>query len=237
MCKSTEPVLFADDTNLFSSGSNASSLQDGVNNDLAIIAEWLKVIKLSLNIKKTHFMCFSAKNKPSPCISLQIDGEALAEVNKSKFLGVIIDNKLSWKDHISFVCRKVARGIGVIIKARKVLHSESMKCLYYSFIYPYMIYCNQVWGSACKTNIEPLLILQKRVMRIILGVHPRSPSEPLFITLKFLSCENIFKYLIGRLMYRIYHGELSVLHCLFTKKKWYTCTQYPSEVPLSYAIV
>ena len=135
VCKSTEPVLFADDTNLFSSGSNASSLQDGVNNDLAFIAEWLKVNELSLNIKKTHFMCFSAKNKPSPCISLQIDGEALAEVNKSKVLGVIIDNKFSWKDYISFVCRKVARGIGDIIKARKVLHNESMKCLGYSFIY------------------------------------------------------------------------------------------------------
>ena len=160
MCKSPEPVLFADDTNLFSSSSNASNLRDRVNNDLAIIAEWLKVIKLSSNIKKTHFMCFSAKNKSSPWIS-QIDGEATAEVTKWKFLGVIIDNKMSWKDHISFVCREVARGIGVIIKVREVLHSESMKCLYYSFIYPYMIYCNQVWGSACKTNIEPLLILQK----------------------------------------------------------------------------
>ena len=83
VCKITEPVLFADDTNLFSSGSNASSLQDGVNNDLAIIAEWLKVNKLSLNIKKTNFMCFSAKNKPSPCLSLQIDMEALAEVKHS----------------------------------------------------------------------------------------------------------------------------------------------------------
>ena len=217
VCKSTEPVLFADDTNLFSSGSNAISLQDGVNNDLAIIAEWLKVNKLSLNIKKTHFMCFSARNKYRPGISLQIDGEVIAEVNKSKFLGVVIDNKLSWKDHISFVCRKVARGIGVIIKARKVLHNESLKCLYYSFIYPYMIYCNQVWGSACKTNIEPLQVLQKRAVRIILGVHPRSPSEPLFTTLKFLNCKNIFKYLIGRLMYRIYHGELHVLHGFFTK--------------------
>ena len=56
VCKSTEPVLFADETNLFSSGSNASSLQDGVNNDLAIIAEWFKVNTLSLNINKTHFM-------------------------------------------------------------------------------------------------------------------------------------------------------------------------------------
>ena len=64
-------------------------------------------------------MGFSAKNKITPCISQQIDGEAIAEVFKSKFLCVIIDNKLSWKYHISFVCRKVARGIGVIIKARE----------------------------------------------------------------------------------------------------------------------
>ena len=128
---------------------------------------------------------------------------------------MITDNKLSWKDHISFVCRKVARGIGVLIKARKVLRGESLKCLYCSFIYLFMIYCNQVWGSTYKTNIEPLFILQKRVVRIILGVHPRSPSEPLFTTLKFLNRENIVKYLIGRLVYRIYHRELRVLHCLY----------------------
>ena len=175
-------------------------------------------------MKKAHFNCFSAKNQTTLCIPLHIDGEAVAQVFKSKFLGVIIDNKLSWKDHISLVCRKVARGIGVIIKARKVLRSESLKCLYYSFLYPYMIYCNQVWGSAYKTHIEPLFILQKRAVRIILGVYPRSPSEPLF-----LNCENIFKYLIGRLMYRIHHGELRVCHCLFTKNIYmYT---YPTEVP------
>ena len=50
-------------------------------------------------------MCFSAENKSRPGIYLQIDGEAIAEVNKSKFLGVVIDNKFSWKDHVSFVCR------------------------------------------------------------------------------------------------------------------------------------
>ena len=107
-----------------------------------------------------------------------------------------------------------------------------MKCLYYSFIYPYMIYCNQVWGFARKTNIEPLLISQNMVIRIILGVHPRYPSEPLFITLTFLSCENIFKYLIGRLMYRIYHGELSVLYCVFTKIAIHLCT-----IPIRSAII
>ena len=159
VCKSTEPVLFADDTNLFSSGSNAISLRDGVNNDLATIAEWLKVNKLSFNIRKTHFMSFSSKMISRPGVSLQTDGEVIAAVNKSKLLGVITDKKLSWKDHISFACRKVVSGIGVIIKARKVLRSEPLKYLYYSFIYPYMIYYNPVRGSACKTNIESLQVL------------------------------------------------------------------------------
>ena len=57
----------------------------------------------------------------------------------------------------------------------------------------------------------------KKALRIITGVHPRSPSEPLFRQLKFLNCENIFKYLVGRLMYRVYHGELSILQFLFVK--------------------
>ena len=63
-------------------------------------------------------MCFSAENKSRPCRSLQMDWEAIAEDYKSKFLGAFIDNKLSWKNHISFVRIKVARAIGVIVKAR-----------------------------------------------------------------------------------------------------------------------
>ena len=100
---------------------------------------------------------------------------------------------------------------------KTVLRNESLKNLYYSFLYPYLIYCNQVWGSACKTNIEPLFILQKNALRIITGVHPRSPSEPWFCQLKFLNCENIFKYLVGRLMYRVYHEELTTLQFPFIK--------------------
>ena len=73
---------------------------------------------------------------------------------------MFIDTELSWTDHVSFVCRKVALATEVIIKTRKVLRRESLTYVYYSFIYHYMTYCNQVRGSAYKTNIEPLLILQ-----------------------------------------------------------------------------
>ena len=80
VCKITEPVPFADDTNLFSSGTNARSLQDGVNNDLAIIAEWLKVDKVSLIIKKTHFMCFSAKTSLVHVYLYKLTGKPLQKL-------------------------------------------------------------------------------------------------------------------------------------------------------------
>ena len=162
-------------------------LQDGVNHDLAIITEWLKANKLSLNIKKTHYMCFSSKKQSKAWYIIKNWWWYSCWSYFIKILGIIIDDQLNWKDHMSFVCRKVARGLIVIIKARKNLRNESLKSLYYSFIYPYLIYCNQVWGSAYKTNITPLFILQKRSLRIITGVHPRSPSEPLFCQLKFLN--------------------------------------------------
>ena len=78
--RNTEPVLFTDDTNLFSSSSDAISFQDEVINGLAIIVQCFQVNKLSMNIKKAHFMCSSAKSKTTPCISIEIDGEAIAKV-------------------------------------------------------------------------------------------------------------------------------------------------------------
>ena len=95
--------------------------------------------------------------------------------------------------------------------------SVSKACISHLYIYPYLIYCNQAWGSACKPNIEPLFILQKRALIIITGVHHRSPSEPLFGQLKYLNCQQIFKYLVGRFMYGVYHEELTTLQFLFIK--------------------
>ena len=219
ICQHTFPVLFADDTNLFFSGKNIDYLEQTINTELDRITLWLKANKLSLNIKKTQFMMFSGFKKNKPSIKLNIEGEPISETIKSKFLGVIIDNKLSWKDHIAYISGKIARGIGIILKARKYLLKESLISLYYSFIYPYMIYCNHVWGLACKTHLDYLIKLQKRVIRIIAGVHPRTHTEPLFRKLNLLKCEDINKYLIGRLMFRIHNNEMPIFHNFFTRNR------------------
>ena len=121
VCQHVMPILFADDTNLFLSGHNLDMMETIINQELKEISEWLKVNKLSLNIKKTHYMIFTTKRKRLVDVSLQIDGHIINETNSTKFLGVIIDNKLSWKNHIKHVVGKVSRGIGMILKALKLL--------------------------------------------------------------------------------------------------------------------
>ena len=161
ICQFTNPFLFADDTNLLHHSKDLVKLQKEINDDLHQISEWLQANRLSLNIKKTHYMIFSNKRLPID-MNIKIDGNKIDSVEQTKFLGVIIDKQLNWKKHITHITGKVARGIGIIIKAKKYLPREAMLSLYYYFIYPYLTYCNLVWGTSCKSHLERLKILQKK---------------------------------------------------------------------------
>ena len=217
VCDHSQPFLFADDTNLFISGKNICQLQQNMENDLMNIAEWLKANKLSLNIKKTHFMVFTNKNKTPPNMELHIGDRPIERVEHTKFLGMILDHKLTWKNHINFISNKIAKGIGIIKKVRKCLNSDTLISLYYSFVYPYMIYCNHVWGNTCKSNMNSLVLLQKKIIRIVCGVKPKEHTDPLLKKLKLLKCEDINKYLISRLMFRVHHRDITMLDGFFIK--------------------
>ena len=80
-------------------------------------------------------MVFTNKKKRLDELNILIDGIKIEEVKKTKFLGVIIDNKLSWKDHVAHVASKVSRGLGMIIKARNYLNKKGLITLYYTFVY------------------------------------------------------------------------------------------------------
>ena len=120
VCKHTFPILFADDTNLFSSGKEIKTLETNINSELSDISIWLKVNKLSLNVKKTHYMISPNTKKDSLSVKLSIDGELINEVDRIKFLGILIENKLTWKQHIAYVSAKIPRAISIIIKGTSV---------------------------------------------------------------------------------------------------------------------
>ena len=88
----------------------------------------------------------------------------------TKFLGVLLDQHLSWKYHITHVAKKVSKAIGIISKARFFLSSKSLLSLYYTLVYPYLNYCNIAWCSTYPSNSNRILYLQKRIVWIICGV-------------------------------------------------------------------
>ena len=201
------PILFADDSNLFENNVDIHQIQYDINQELAEISTWLKVNKLSLNIKKTQYMVFSNKNVKIPDISLQIEGQSIARTRCSKFLGVYIDDQINWKHHIRYISNKVSKGIGVIIKARGLLSRASLIQLYYSFVYPYLNYCNHVWGSTYISNLRQLIVLQKKAVRIISHVSTREHTDPLFMQLNLLKLQDINKYVLGCFMFRYHKNE------------------------------
>ena len=101
-----------------------------VNTQLAKVSEWLLANKLSLNVSKSNFLIISPKsNKP---INRSINNEKLKEENYTKYLGIIIDEKLSWKQHIKQVNIKLSKGIGVLYRLRHSVPKNTLRTVYNS---------------------------------------------------------------------------------------------------------
>ena len=120
-----------------------------------------------------------------------------------------IDNHLNWKTHINYIAGKISRGLGIILKSRTYLNEDSLLTLYYCFIYPFLIYCNHIWGNTYKTNLSNLQILRNRVLRIITGSKPRCHVDPLYKKLGILNISEMNTYIKATCMYEIYNQDVS----------------------------
>ena len=160
-------IIFADDTNILFSHRDPDQLEKNINHELMNISNWFKLNKLSLNIDKTNFMIFKNKhsNKPDLNFKIEIDDKNIEKVDVTKFLGILIDENLSWKSHTSHISKIVSKYNGIIRKIRPYLNQDSLHTLYNTLVLPYLSYCTLVWGDKNNTNLESLFILQKKVIR------------------------------------------------------------------------
>ena len=99
--------------------------------------------------------------KKESCPTIYIHWSSIQEVDKAKFLGIIIDNKLNWIEHIKCISRKIAKGTGIIIKARKSFESEILLNLYNALIFPQITYGIRGWGTAAAVHLYRLHLFQK----------------------------------------------------------------------------
>ena len=150
--------------------------------------------------------------------SLNIDNVEINQVDKTKFLGVVIDPHLNFYHHIRYLKGKISRGLGILYRGRKFFNEKTMLTLYNVFIYPYFMYCNEVWGNTYPTYLDPLIKIQKRAIRVVASAKRLSHTDPIFKSLRLLKLKEIHAYSIQLLMFKYHHEKLpSVFNEFFTR--------------------
>ena len=197
-------ILYADDTNIFYSGENLDQLCATVNNELRGVMQWFKTNRLSVNLKKTNFVMFGSPSKIRKLRKCEIflDNINISRTNTAKFLGVIIDETLSWKNHINYIKGKISKNIGIIKRLKYKLPEKTLNTLYNTLVFPYLNYCNIIWANNKPTRLKSLLVLQKRAMRVITNSPYNTHALPLFFKLNQLTIYDINKLLIATFMFR-----------------------------------
>ena len=130
-----EFILFADDTNVFASGKNLPELLSKMNHEFVKVFDWFCANKLSLNIKKTNYIVFHHRNKKICSDTfILINGSPINRVPFCKFLGVIIDEHLTWINHINYVKSKISINTGFLSRICNFVSIKTALMLYYSLI-------------------------------------------------------------------------------------------------------
>ena len=200
-------ILFADDTNIFCSGNDLKVLCESMSLELKKLNEWFSENKLSLNILKTSFMVFSNR-KIDDNVQIKINNYSLERVYVTKFLGILIDSSLTWKSQIATVYKKICKNFAIMVKLKSKLYCASLLKLYNVLIQPHLTYCTEVWGLGSKTDLLPIIRLQKKAIRCIVGLRPNDHTSSSFKQLNVLKFTDLMSYKLGVLMYRANNGDL-----------------------------
>ena len=199
-------IMYADDTTIYFNldDFDPATIERDINSELEKINVWLKLNKLSLNVKKTKSVIFNRKQKQIAEITLSINGEDIEHVEHFNFLGIILDENLSWKNHINMLSNKISKVIGVMYKLKNVLPEYILLILYNSLIFSHLNYGLFVW----EIKAERLEILQKKAVRIVTKSNFIAHTDPLFRQLNVLKIKDMFKVKILKFYYKLSYGLL-----------------------------
>ena len=161
-------IHFADDTTVFAAGSNLRELSRLINRELINVDNWLRINRLSLNVKKTFCMTITNQST-ADARTLYMRRKIIKQTNTVKFLGVMLDDRLSFTSHVSHIVKKISRVIGMLYRVCHCIPHKQMKNLYYSLIYPHIMYCIPVWGRASVGGLKTVQRVQRRALKLVYG--------------------------------------------------------------------
>ena len=192
-------IHFADDSTLHVKFKRGSNITDIVDSELTSINTWLLANKLCLNIDKTKYMIFYLKNKP-PDLNISIANTLIGRTDVHKFLGVYIDDKLNFGTHITKLCAKISRGIGILRRLKPLVSQGTLKQLYYAFVYSHFSYAITSYQSAYLNQIQKLKNLINKAIKLVFNLNTIVPallSEKCIMNFEmaaeYFSCINIYR--------------------------------------------
>ena len=170
-------LLFADDTTLLHSHKNLRYLIWTVEEDLSSLMDWFKANKLTLNLDKTVCVLFNSKSKTEE-LTLNIGTYKLHSSETVKFLGVWIDNKMTWNKHMSTLIVTLKQNMQLLKLSNKFLNKDTKKLIYYAHIYSHLTYGILIWGNminqCTKNKIQKIL---NSCFKLITGLPPHQTTS------------------------------------------------------------
>ena len=218
----TKPRLFADDTNLTTSGDSIPHLETAVNSDLENLRKWL-IANRHFNVAKTEFMLIGSKQMINSISDLQlnviIENKPVKRVIECKTLGVTLDQHLSLKSNTENICNKITSGISALRRLKEFIDRKTLVSVYNAIVRPYFDYCCEVWDVFGETQSKRLQKLQNRAARIIMNMSNDVHHSVVLQALGWKTLEAERKKAKAKMMYKLLNnmGPQSLTN-LFTYK-------------------
>ena len=134
-------------------------------------------------------------------MKISINKKNINQVKNITFLGIVIDEFLTWRNHTDLISKKVIKCAAIISRIRHFTNLNSLKLIYCALVYPYLTYGNLIWGNAYKSHIQKLVNIQKKIVRLMTFKSYSDHTEPIFTSLKILNFFKLNEYLVSSFMF------------------------------------
>jgi hypothetical protein len=232
-------LLFADDTAALDSDQDLPLLINRVNVELNKLANWFRANKMAVNISKTKYIIFRPRGAnidltnceivfnnneigqpydPSKVTTLErIHNNNPVKANRSyKLLGLYLDEFMTFDDHITHTCNKIAQSNFIINRAKNFLPQNALRTLYFALVHPHLLYCQPIYSCTSGKNIAKLEKMQKKSIRIICNAKSNAHTRDLFSRTNIMPLKIMIEYSQSLLVHSIYHKYCpSSLHNLW----------------------
>ena len=210
-------ITYADDTTLFTTlNPKLPQTNAQLNTEVDKVYTWLCTNKLSLNIAKTKLMNFHTPQRLYTPPKIFIDQEPVQNVNQYNFLGILIDDNLTWKAHTNKISIKISQITGIINKLKHIIPQFALRNIYNALILPHLSYGILAWGINNNTN--SILKIQKRAVRAITNSPYNSHTNQLFKRLNLLKINDIRKYFEIKFYHKFINNNLPEYFDEFVKR-------------------